>query len=146
MPANWIGDALEPRLADHRMVHLEEEAAAGDLRVVVVEVLGGLHRAGRDAGGLQQRASARGGPLRGSSAAIASSSASWLAKRAAWLAKRSSAVQAGSPDRVGEARPLLVVEHGDGDPAVLAAARVDAVRRGVRMLQPVAGGIVAARG
>ena len=78
-------------------------------------------------------------------AATWASSASWLAKRSSWVANRGSAVQAACrgprPDR-----PLLVVEHGDGDPAVLAQRRVDAVRRGVRPLEPVAGREVGSAG
>jgi hypothetical protein len=43
--------------------------------------------------------------------------------------------------------PLTLIEHGDRDPAILAGARVDPMRRGVRMLQAIAGREVgAARG
>ena len=44
--------ALEPGLADDRMVELEEHVAVGDLRVVFVDILCVLHRAGAHARGL----------------------------------------------------------------------------------------------
>ena len=55
-------------------------------------------------------------------AADRSSSASWLAKRDVLGGEARRPRSRRPPDRVDEARPLLVVEHGDRDPAVLAAA------------------------
>ena len=46
--------ALEPGLADHRMIELEEHVAVRHLRIVLVDVLCVLHRAGAHAGCLQE--------------------------------------------------------------------------------------------
>ncbi len=43
-------------------------------------------------------------------------------------------------DHRDQGLPFGLIEHRDGDPAVLAATGIDPVRRGVGMLQPVAGG------
>ena len=126
-------DALEPGFADHRVVHLEEDPAVGELRVGLVEVLGVLHRAGPDAGFLQELgrlvAVTLAGPRRDRFIQCVLVLPARLLAREALVR-----CPGGSPDRVGEARPLLVVEHGDRHPAVLAAGRVYPVRSGGRML------------
>src|SRR5258708_15936587 len=126
-------EALKPGFADQRMIHLEEDTAVRELRIGLVEILSVLYRAGPDAGVLQELghliAIALAGPRRDR-----------LVQYVLVLAAGPLAGEAlvrgpgGTPDRIGEARPLLVAEHGDRHPPVLAAGRVYPVRSGGRML------------
>ena len=87
--------ALEPGLADHRMVELEEHVAVGDLRVVLVDVLGVLHRAGAHAGGLQEVHQLVTVARRRSTRRCRASRSSWLATRPSCVAKRASPAHCG---------------------------------------------------
>ena len=130
--------ALEPRRADHRVVELEEQAAVGELRVDLVEVLGVLRHRGADAVACSRSIDVvrfEGlGPRREVGVEVV------LVGEAAGLGGEA---RVGGPRRVAERGherlPLGLVEHGDGEPAVVAGAAVDPVRGGVGVLEAVAG-------
>ena len=107
--------ALEPGLADDRMVHLEEHATRRELRVALVEVLGVLDGAGGHAVGLQQLGHlvpvAVPGPLLQVLVEhVLVGEAIVLGGEAGIVGPRRTA------EGLDQTGPLPVVEHGDGDP------------------------------
>jgi hypothetical protein len=118
------------------MVEFDERPPKRHLGVVLVDVLGVLHGASAHARVLQELhhgvAVLAYGPRR-----------EVLVEHILMLVTQCLGGQLGfaRPGRLAHGRdeglPLLVVEHGDGDPPVLAEARVDAMGSGIGVLEPI---------
>ena len=138
--------ALEPGLADHRVIELEEHVAVSHLRIVLVDVLRVLHRAGAHAGCLQevhQLVTVAPGRERGDLAVEIVLVGNSTVVRGE---TRSSAAHGGEPSAVVNAAHSSSSNTAIASQRSVALGGVHAVGRDVRMVETVAGGIVVATG